>query len=89
MIRSLHHCSVTTDISHGGESIKDLSSGDSWHAVHAKSSHLLVSQGLDKVRVLTRVQEGIKNTLFPASKNLKTIMGMGILEKLPEKINLL
>merc|ERR1719446_536393 len=53
------------DISHGGESIKDLSSGDSWHAVHAKSCHLLVSQSLDKVRVLARVQEGVKNTLFP------------------------
>merc|ERR1719320_2201777 len=70
MIRSLDHCSVTTDISHGGESIENLSSGDSWHAVHAKSSHLLVSQSLDKIRVLARVQEGIKNTLLPEKINL-------------------
>ena len=73
MIRSLHHCSVTTDISHGGESIKDLSSGDSRHAVHAKSSHLLVSESLDKVRVLARVQEGVKNTLFPESINMRIV----------------
>ena len=40
VIGSLHHSSVSTDVCHGGESIKHLGSGDSRNTVHAKCCQL-------------------------------------------------
>jgi hypothetical protein len=46
----------------------DLCPGDSGYAVHAESGELLLGEGGDKVRVLSRVQERVQGSLISAAK---------------------
>ena len=91
MVRSLNNSSVAADVGHGGEGIKHLGSRDSGHAVHTKGSQLPVSQRLDQIWVLSRVEEGVEIGSLSEQKNKirKTWENKFINQFSPEELRLL